>query len=216
MDYAFVTPKGPIVDEGDEGWDDPSALKLLIVKDSKSGPVFAHAVVQKGIDDKRFAVDMVVRDVLWLGYPQVVLKSDNEPAVVKVLQEALGALKVTGVQAGEEHSPPYDPQANGAVESAVKQVKGRLRTMKLCLERRIRKRIPPRHPIIAWMVTHVADLLRFRLRGMDGKTPYERVRLRPFSSRLVCFGESCLYKGRSKEPVREEHIWHRGVFIGIC
>ena len=216
MDYAFVTPKGPIVDEGDEGWDDPSALKLLIVKDSKSGSVFAHAVVQKGIDDKRFAVDMVVRDVLWLGYPQVVLKSDNEPAVVKVLQEALGALKVTGVQAGEEHSPPYDPQANGAVESAVKQVKGRLRTMKLCLERRIRKRIPPRHPIIAWMVTHVADLLRFRLRGMDGKTPYERVRLRPFSSRLVCFGESCLYKGRSKEPVREEHIWHRGVFIGIC
>ena len=107
---------------------------------------------------------MVVRDVLWLGYPQVVLKSDNEPAVVKVLQEALGALKVTGVQAGEEHSPPYDPQANGAAESAVKQVKGRLRTMKLCLERRIRKRIPPRHPIIAWMVTHVADLLRFRLR----------------------------------------------------
>ena len=99
----------------------------------------------------------------------MVLKSDNEPAVVKVLQEALGALKVTGVQAGEEHSPPYDPQANGAVESAVKQVKGRLRTMKLCLERRIRERIPPRHPIIAWMVTHVADLLRFRLRGLMGR-----------------------------------------------
>ena len=58
---------------------------------------------------------MVVRDVLWLGYPHVLLKSDNEPAVVKLLQEALASLKVTGVQAGEEHSPPYDPQANGAV-----------------------------------------------------------------------------------------------------
>ena len=66
------------------------------------------------------------------------------------------------------------------------------------------------------MVTHVADLLRFRLRGTDGKTPYERVRLRPFNSRLVCFGETCLYKARSKEPIREEHHWHRGVFIGIC
>ena len=40
MDYAFVTPKGPIVDRGEEGWDDPNALKLLIVKDSKSGSVF--------------------------------------------------------------------------------------------------------------------------------------------------------------------------------
>ena len=96
MDYAFVTPKGPIVDQGEEGWDDPNALKLLIVKDSKSSAVFAHAVVQKGKDDKRFAVDMVVRDVLWLGYPHVLLKSDNEPSVVKLLQEALGSLKVTG------------------------------------------------------------------------------------------------------------------------
>ena len=147
MDYGFVTSKGPIVSEGEDGWNDPESLKLLIVKDSKSGSVFAHAEVQEGIDEKRLAVDMVVRDVLWLGYSQALLKSDNEPAIVKLLQESLGVLKVKGVQAGEEHSPPYDSQANGAVESAVKQIKGRLRTMKLCLERRIKKRIPPRHPL---------------------------------------------------------------------
>ena len=47
MDYAFVTPKGPIVLEGEGGWNDPSSLKLLIVKDSKSSSVFAHAVVQQ-------------------------------------------------------------------------------------------------------------------------------------------------------------------------
>ena len=66
MDYAFMTRKGPLVLEGEEGWDDPDSLKILVVKDSKSGSVFAHAVVKKGIDDKRYAVDMVVRDVLWL------------------------------------------------------------------------------------------------------------------------------------------------------
>ena len=33
--------------------------------------------------------------VLWLGYSKLILKSDNEPAIVKVLQEPLRELKVT-------------------------------------------------------------------------------------------------------------------------
>ena len=47
---------------------------------------------RKGIDDKRYAVDKVVEDVLWLGYSKVLLKSENEPAIVKLLKEALGSL----------------------------------------------------------------------------------------------------------------------------
>ena len=42
-----------VVKQGDEGWDDPEALKILVVKDSKSKAVFAHAVPTKGVDDKR-------------------------------------------------------------------------------------------------------------------------------------------------------------------
>lgn len=159
---------------------------------------------------------MVVRDVLWLGYPQVLLKPDNEPAIVKVLREALGVLKVAGLQAGEEHPPPYDSQANGSVEAAVKQVKGRLRTVKLCLEHRLKKRIPPQHPVMHWLVLHVADLMRFRNRGSDSKTAYERVRFRLFNRRLLCSGEMCKYKNRSKEPARDEQTWHKGCFLGMC
>ena len=216
MDYAFYTRGGAIVAEGDEGWNDTEALKMIIVKDSLSKSVFAHAVPQKGIDEKRFAVDSVVADVQWLGYSKLLLKSDNEPAVVKLLKETLAGLKVTGMSVGEEHSPPFDSQANGAAEAAVKQVKTRLRTMKLCLERRIGKRIPPKHPIMAWLVTHVAALLRYRARGADGKTPYEHVRLRPFNTKLLCFGERCSFKVRSKEPLLDEHRFHHGVFLGLC
>ena len=102
MDYAFITRQGAIVSAGDEGWDeqlwsDPTALKLLVVKDTKSKAVFAHAVLRKGIDEKRFSVDMVVADVLWLGYSKVLLKSDNEPAIVKLLKESLATLKVSGL-----------------------------------------------------------------------------------------------------------------------
>ena len=217
MDYMFVTKKGSVVLKDEPGWDDPEALKILVVKDSRSKSVFAHAVPQKGIDDKRFAVDQIVNDILWLGYSQVILKSDNEPAIVKLLKESLASLKVSGLdQVGEEHSPPYDSQANGAVEAAVKQVRTRLRTMKLCLERRIGRRIPPRHPVMAWLASHVSAVIRFRVRGPDGKTPYERVRMRPFNTKLICFGERCRYKDRSKEPEHDEHKWHQGLFLGIC
>ena len=37
----------------------------------------------------------------------------------------------------EEHPPPYDPQANGAIEVGVKLVKGHLKTMRSALEERI-------------------------------------------------------------------------------
>ena len=45
-------------------------------------------------------------DVKWLGYNKVTLKSDNEPAIANLLQEALRELRVQGLeQALEEHSP---------------------------------------------------------------------------------------------------------------
>ena len=129
--------------------------------------MFAHAVPQNGIDDKRFAVDCIVEDVLWLGYTKVLVRSDNEPAIVKLLKESLAAHKVEGL----EHPLPYDSQSNGAIEAAVKQVRGRMKTLKLCLERWIGKRISPGHPIAAWLVAHCAAVIRFRVRGVDGKTP---------------------------------------------
>ena len=112
MDYLFITRREVFsVDEA--RWDDPNALKVLVVKDTRSKSVFSFAVPQKGIDQKRFAVDVIFESVLWFGYSRVILKSDNEPAIMKLLQEALGALTVIGIdQASEEHPPPYDPQAH--------------------------------------------------------------------------------------------------------
>ena len=63
-----------------------------------SKSVFVHAVPQKGIDDKRFAVDCIVEDVLCLGYSKVLMKSDNELAIVKLLKESLAMLNVEGLE----------------------------------------------------------------------------------------------------------------------
>ena len=136
----------------------------------------------------------------------LMLRSDNEPSIVALLKETLKSLRVEAHidQIAEEHPPEYDPQANGAIESTVGAFKGQLRTCVLSLECRIGHRIPPDHPIIAWMVPHCAFSMTIRVKGEDGKTAYERVRLRPFSTRMLEFGEYCRYKIGVQEMKNEE------------
>ena len=109
-------------------------MKILVAIDTTSGCIFSHVVEKKGVEEDRYSVDKLVEDIEWLGYNKIILKSDNEPAIVQVLRETLKSLKVNTVdQAMEEHPAPYDSKANGAVENAVKQVQGLARTLKISL-----------------------------------------------------------------------------------
>ena len=62
------------------------------------------------------------------------LKTDNEPAILKLLQESLRDLRIEGFdRVMFEYSLEYDPQSNGNAEVGVKLVKGMVRTMRLSL-----------------------------------------------------------------------------------
>jgi hypothetical protein len=81
--------------------------------------------------------------------------------------------------------------------------------------------IPVTHETMSWMVEHVAWLLTVRLRGLDGRTAYHRVRGRNFGKRLLEFGERCLYKLPMKGPRHDERgklaeRWRRGIFLGFA
>ena len=43
-----------------------------------------------------YAVDRLVRDLRWLGHTKVMLKSDNEPAILKLLTEVLKDMRSRG------------------------------------------------------------------------------------------------------------------------
>ena len=192
FDYLFIT-RGKILKKEELSDEDKAhiKLKILVVKDTKSKVVFAHAVRQKGVDDEGYAVARVTEDVQWLGYTKLILKTDGERAIVRLLRESLKAIKTTladeAGQASFENPPTYDPRSNGSVENAVKQVKGMLRTCKSCLEARVGSRIPDEHPIMTWLVEHVAWILTVRPNGEDGKTPFRRVRGRPFLKRCLLY-----------------------------
>ena len=146
LDYLFVTPKAVYTFKDFEAAepelfaqreDHPDVMKGMVMFSSADKGVFSHAIPRKGADP--YVVQCIVNDIAWLGHTKLVLRSDNEPAMVALIAEALRGLRVQLLDidsVASEGSVPYDPQTNGAAEVAVKLVKQTLRANQLTLERR--------------------------------------------------------------------------------
>ena len=206
-DYLFNLAKNVYthdelyVESGDEH------LKVLVAYDSATRALFAHAVPKKGVDEFGYIVDQLTKDVVWLGHSKVMIKSDNEPAILQLVYEALKVLKISGMDAASEGSVPYDPQTNGAAESAVRTLKGSFRTLQVCLERQLGAHIPVSHPLMTWLVKHSAFVRTARVRGEDGRTAFQRARGTESNSKLIGFGEHCRFKARSQEKQANGLQW---------
>ncbi len=218
VDYFFITSRGmvrredlnitkdeegeaKIMEERKKG----NIVKCLIVRCSKTKAVFAHQVPVKGLDEDKHVVKLVCADVEWLGHTKVVMKCDNEPAVKRLLDHSLRALRITNMDAiTQEHPERYESQSNGMVEVGIKVVRGHFRTLKSCLERRIGAEIPASHPVLAWLLEHACLIINAVVRGDDGLSAWTRARGRPFRQRRIGFCENCLYKLPVKGPHHDE------------
>ena len=224
FDYMFVT-RGKVLrrEELDAGDVDVVDLKILVVRCSVSKTVFAHLVERKGTDSEGYAVSRLVEDIAWLGHTRLTLKTDNEPAIVKLLKESMRAAKteikdLDQIQA--EFPSAYDSKSNGEIENTIRNLQGLLRTMKLGLERRLGVEIPTSHAILSWLVEHVAWTMTTRAAGPDGKTAYQRVKGSQFTRRLLEFGEKVLWKLPGKGPRHEAEgklaaRWEHGFYLGF-
>jgi len=128
---------------------DRKMVKGLLLKDTKSKMLFAWLVEHKGHDETGYIVDQLTTAIKFLGYNNLLLKSDNEPAILALLRDTLKAIRIDVDAAKEEHPTPYDSLANGSVENGIRNLKGIIRTLRCCLEARIGKRFPVDHPAIA-------------------------------------------------------------------
>ena len=178
MDYGFM------------GQDDDDVTPMLVVKDKKSKSPWGGAIPSKGNDD--YARQLLVQVVRETGYRRVVLKSDNEPAIV-VLKQAARA-ELTDVECLMEESPVGDHQANGDIEVAVRELKRQIRVIKSDLEEKFGRQLNDSNPILAWIPRHACFLLRMYRVGDDGRTPYERLRGRRWRRPAVGFGERVHYR----------------------
>ena len=89
-------------------------------------------MVQKGVCAQ--AIQRLSGEIGKMGHSELILKSDAEPAIValkqKVRQERPERIVL-------EESPIKESQSNGAIENAIRQVQGQIRTTKACLESRL-------------------------------------------------------------------------------
>ena len=145
IDYAFLggsRKDHKDIDESEKDAEKKGHSPCLILHDSELKGTLAIAVNRKGADDA--AVKKVVDHLDNLGYKEIVLKGDQEPAMTSLMELIKAAWNGDAVL---EHSPVGQSQANGAVERAIQSWQGQVRTLKDSLEYKINAKMTPDHDV---------------------------------------------------------------------
>ena len=100
-DYLYVTHKGVFGREELTEEEREAALRVLVAYCKATKSLFAHAVPRKGADPAGYIVEALKQDVLWLGHSKLVIRSDNEPALLQVVRQVLAAIRMEGVDASD-------------------------------------------------------------------------------------------------------------------
>ena len=83
FDCLFITKPLKVVRSLSEGRE--VLLEIPVATLSIGNAAFAHAVDVQGPGGDRYAVHRTAGDICWLGYTRVLPRSDNEPAILKLL-----------------------------------------------------------------------------------------------------------------------------------
>jgi hypothetical protein len=141
LDYGYLEKR----EDCPEG---ESPSPILVVKDSLTKAIFGEVLPCKGIGHP-YCARTLVRIVANLGHPQVVLKSDDEPAIVALKRQAALELRAAhGITVIVEESPAGDSQSNGLAENAVRELKGVARSLKFAVAACHDTEIHAKHPIL--------------------------------------------------------------------
>ena len=200
FDYCFM---------GDS--DDAETLAIQVARDRRTRMIFAHVVPRKGMTHE-YGANAMVEDLKRLGYHELILKCDGEPALRSVQEEVKRRRESPTIL---ENSPVGDSRANGAAERAVQAVQEQVRVIRHGLEQRLGQKIRSSHPIMTWIVEHAAALLSRYQVGDDGKTPYERLKGKKYGGTEVEIGEKVHHKYKKDTMNHKmESRWGEGFYLG--
>ena len=200
FDYCFLATN-----------DAKTTIPIQVMLDTRTQMIFGHVVPRKGMMDAHGCNEMC-NDLEKLGYSEIILKCDEEPALINI-QNTVAARRQRKTVC--ENSPVGDSQSNGKAERAVQTLSGQVRVLKKGLEDRCKMTFSSEHPIEPWLVEHAADVLsRFHV-GRDGHTAYERWKGKKFRGEDIEFGEIVHYKHSKREKNKKlEMRWDEGVYLG--
>ena len=152
---------------------------------------------------------------LGMEHHDVMLKSDQEPAILDLLREI--SKKRLPAKTFLEESPVGASASNGVIERGNQTLAGQIRVLKDALETRLKTKVAGDHNIITWMVEFAAVLVNRYEVGRDGKTPYERLKGKNSKVLGLEFGEKLHFR-RSRaggKLAKLDMAWSDGVFLGF-
>ena len=190
-DYAFFND-GNNAEMSEAMSNKKSHTPILVMKDRGSSSVFADMVSEKG--SHWYGIETVVQHILWLGYTRIKFRSDGEPAIRALIEDATVALKKKGVEVVPDKTLVGDSQAGGLQETAVKQVKDKSRC--LWMQACELHGIDPgdNHALIPWCAQYAGQLLTRTHKTSDGRSGWSKVTgRREYPRPLVPWGKSPLY-----------------------
>ena len=121
FDYCFM------------GQDESKCLPILVCRDHKSKFIFCQMVPCKGTGHV-YNVKQAVANLEILGYPQVLFKCDQGPAILDLRNSVMAQCK---------------SQSNGVIERAVQDIEGLVRTLEDHLESQYNTKLDSKHPVLA-------------------------------------------------------------------
>ena len=218
-DYGFVK----------DGADDEN-VTVLVLKLYPYRLIFACVVPSKGSDP--LVVARLCRFIQECGLLHFAYRSDREPAIVSLIQDACAMAGRNGVKihavedeaiepevdramvAVPEHSHPGESQSNGLSERSMRELIDEVRTLKMSTEQRLKGRLPNNHPVMSWLVEHAAYVLNRVNLGTDGRTAYGRIHGKESTAKLCEFAERILWYVPKKHRAKLDARWRYGVFLG--
>ena len=112
-------------------------ITCLVCRDRWTVMTFAHVVKGKGLSED-WIVEQAHQDLQSLGYPEIRIRADNEPAINALLGRVKDLRDHRGSGATHvEDAVEGQPQTNGVAEKGVQDVTTQCRKYKIALETRL-------------------------------------------------------------------------------
>ena len=158
--------------------------------------MYANAAPEKGRN--KYAIKRLAQDIGILGYNRMIIKGDQEPAILELkqcvkrerheqitLEEVKDVAENVGEQVMTEESPVKESRSNGEIEKAIQTVQEQIRRVKSSVESRYGKHIPKDHASVPWMIRHAPQTLNRYHVSKDGKSACERLKGKRFKREVA-------------------------------
>ena len=162
MDYCFLT-EDVDKESGEHGETEVESARttitVAVMQDSLTKSVWSYAVESKGSMEE-WMVQQACEDLETIGLKneRIVLKSDQEPAMVDVLKE-IQKKRECDFGSALDNSRVGDSDSNSTIDSAIGSFEGVARTLRIALEEKIGTKVAASDPIIPWLIRHAGHII---------------------------------------------------------